>query len=219
MINQEIIKKTEDFLKRKFDEGAYLNSHPKDKAYRLEHSYRVANIGRMIAEKEGFDETELTVACLLHDVAYCLEFGENGWKEHGRWSSDIARPFLAELGFAKDRIEDMCYGIATHVDDVADFSGESTPFSLSVGDADNLDRFDVLRIHETLCKDGFTDLNIDDKILYVKKRILRLRELSEMPLGTKTAEMMWKERLSFYISFYNKLENQFESSRYILNLT
>ena len=54
-MNSELINKTEEFLKAKFDSGLYLNAHPDAKAYRLEHSYRVANIGKQIAEEEGFD--------------------------------------------------------------------------------------------------------------------------------------------------------------------
>lgn len=101
MINHELVRKTEEFLKLKYDNAIYLNKHPEAKAYRIEHSYRVANIGREIAVKEGFDETEMVIACLLHDVAYCEEFGEDGWKEHGRRSAQIARPFLTSLGFLK----------------------------------------------------------------------------------------------------------------------
>ena len=37
----------------------------------------MANIGRQIALQEGFDETELVIACLLHDVSYCEDFGED----------------------------------------------------------------------------------------------------------------------------------------------
>ena len=69
MLNREMIKQTEAFLKRKFDAAVYLNAHPDAKAYRLEHSWRVANIARQIARKEGFDETELVLAGLLHDVS------------------------------------------------------------------------------------------------------------------------------------------------------
>lgn len=75
MMNRELTDKAEAFLKQHFDAGLFLNNHPDAKAYRLEHSYRVANIGRVIAQKEGFDETEMAIACLLHDVAYCEEFG------------------------------------------------------------------------------------------------------------------------------------------------
>ena len=63
-MNKELIQRTEAFLKEKLDGGAYLNAHPEAKAYRLEHSYRVANIGREIARREGFDETEAVIAGL-----------------------------------------------------------------------------------------------------------------------------------------------------------
>ncbi|MBO4229626.1 MAG: HD domain-containing protein [Clostridia bacterium] len=212
MLNREITEKAEAFLKRKFDEGLYLNTHPADKAYRIEHTYRVANIGREIAHAEGFDETEMVTACLLHDVSYCEEFGENGWREHGRRAAAIARPFLKELGFAEDRICDICYGIAIHVDDKADFEGERTPFALSVGDADNIDRFDVYRIHETLSGDGFLEMAFEQKREYCQKRLTRLRELYNLKMGTRAAEELWKSRLDFYISFFERLARQLESS-------
>lgn len=211
-MKEERIKRTETFLKEKLDGGAYLNAHPEAKAYRLEHSYRVANIGREIARREGFDETEMVIACLLHDVSYCEDFGENGWREHGRRSAAIARPFLEELGLPADRIADICYGIAIHVDDEADFLGERTPFALSVGDADNIDRVDVYRIHETLCLDGFLDLPIAEKQAYVEKRLTRLRELLDFEVGTETAREIWRERIGFYITVYEKLAAQLRSS-------
>ena len=212
MLNREMIAKTEAFLKQKFDSAIYLNQHPEAKAYRLEHSYRVANIGREIAQKEGFDETEMVIACLLHDVSYCEEFGETGWQEHGRRAAIIARPFLTKLGIAEARINDICYGIAIHVDDQADFPGERTPFALSVGDADNIDRFDVYRIHETLSFDGFLGMEFAQKLEYCKQRLARLHEILDLPMGTKTAEALWSSRLSFYLSFYEKLVRQLECS-------
>ena len=216
MLNRNRIEQTEAFLRQKFDAAIYLNEHPAAKAYRIEHSYRVANIGREIAKQEGFDETEMVIACLLHDVAYCEEFGENGWVEHGRRSAAIARPFLTELGLAEDRIRDICYGIAIHVDDQADFPGERTLFALSIGDADNIDRFDAYRIHETLLNDGFLGMEFAQKLAYTRKRLSRLRELPDMPMGTKTAQDLWRERLSFYITFYEKLAGQLESSAAVL---
>ena len=216
MMNADWIQKTEEFLKRKLEGGAYLTAHPEAKAYRLEHTYRVANIGRRIAQQEGFDETGMVIACLLHDVSYCEEFGENGWQEHGRRAAQIARPFLTELGLPADQINEICYGIAIHVDDEADFPGERTPFALSVGDADNIDRFDVYRIHEGLCYEGFLEKSWEEKLEYVEKRLARLRELKDLPMGTKTAEAIWSERLSFYISFYEKLVSQLKCSKRIV---
>ena len=212
-MDKNLINKTEEYLKRKFDEGIYLNEHPDDKAYRLEHTYRVANIGRRIAQEEGFDETEMVIACLLHDVSYCEEFDENGWLEHGRRAAHISRPFLETLGLPEDRINDICYGIAIHVDDKADFEGERTPFALSVGDADNIDRFDAYRIHEILCKDGFLEMGFDEKAEYVSARIEKLKKFIDMPMGTQTAEELWHERLGFYIDFFEKLDSQLRNSK------
>ena len=217
MLNEERIRLTEEFLKHKLEGGTYFIAHPEAKVYRLDHSYRVANIGRQIARKEGFDETEMVIACLLHDVSYSEEFGENGWKEHGRRASQIARPFLLELGLPIARVEDICYGIAIHVDDEADFDGERTPFALSVGDADNIDRFDVYRIHETLCYDEFIKKSFDEKVEYAGKRLVRLGELKETRMGTKAAEEIWRERLSFYIAFYEKLVSQMKTSKSIVD--
>jgi uncharacterized protein len=212
MLNKEMMEKTEAFLKQKFDSSDHLNAHPASKAYRIAHTYRVANIGLEIARKEGFDETEMVVACLLHDVSYCEEFEENGWIEHGRRAARIARPFLKDLGLAEDRINDICYGIAIHVDEKADFDGERTPFALSVGAADNIDRFDAYRIHELLCKDDFIGMDLCRKLEYCRKRLSRLRELIDEPMGTKTADELWESRLSFYISYFERLESQFEHS-------
>ncbi len=218
MLNQKLIEQTEDFLKKTFDDSLFFSveENLQDKNYRLEHSYRVANIGREIAAKEGLDETEMVTACLLHDIFYCETFGENGWIDHGRRAAQIARPFLEKLGLPKDRINDICYGIAIHVDDKADFDGERTPFALTVGDADNIDRFDVYRIHEVLNRDRFIEMDCDEKTDYAKKRLEKLHSLIDMPLGTKTAEELWKSRLAFYIQFFEKLVSQVENSTRII---
>ncbi len=216
-MNMELVKKTEAFLQRAFDESDYLNAHPLDKAYRLAHSYRVANIGRRIAAAEGFDETEMVIACLLHDVSYCKEFGENGWKEHGRNAARMARPFLESLGFPKARINDMCFGIAIHVDDEADFEGERTPFALSVGDADNIDRVDAYRIHETFVMNDFLHMASEEQVHLLEERIANLKHLMNMPMGTRTAEDIWKERISFYMEFCDKLLSQLNHSSCILD--
>ncbi len=215
MLKQEWIIKTEEFLTQRFNAAGYLNLRIDEKAYRIEHSYRVANIGRRIAAKEGFDETEMAIACLLHDISYCEEFDENGWKNHGRRSAAISRPFLRELNIPEDRVNDICYGIAIHVDDEADFIGERTPFALSVGDADNIDRFDVYRIHEALNNDRFLEKSLEEKNKYTENRLKRLKKLKDMPMATEAAEKMWKSRIAFYIEFYEKLDEQIKNSKSI----
>ena len=218
MIRHELIKATEAFLKDKFDHATDFEQH--DVAYRLEHTYRVANIGREIAVKEGFDETEMVIACLLHDVSYCEATGEGRFwpacREHGRRSAQIARPFLEGLGLPKDRIGEICYGIAIHVDGEADFPGEKTPFALSVGDADCIDRFDAYRIHETLNNDAFLEKPFAEKREYVEKRLARLRRLREEPVGTRTAGEMWQAKIDFFTAFYQKLADQLKMSESVI---
>ena len=218
MLNHEWIRKTEEFLKDKFAHATEFEQP--DIAYRIEHTYRVANIGREIAQQEGFDETEMVIACLLHDVSYCEAEGEGRFwptvREHGRRSAQMARPFLEELGLPKDRIGDICYGIAIHADGKADFPGEETPFALTVSDADNIDRLDVYRLHEAMNLDAFLEKPFAEKLEYVEKRLASLPKWREEPTGTKTAGEMWKARIDFRIEFYQKLADQLRRSESII---
>lgn len=217
MINTELVAKTEAFLKETFANSAYMQANPADCAYRLEHSYRVANIGREIAVREGFDPTEMVIACLLHDISYCQEFGSReAAREHGRLSARIARPFLNELGLSADRVNDICYGIAIHVDDAADFEGQRTAFAETVSDADNIDRFDAYRIYETLHWKNFRDMNFAERMGDVSSALERLPKLREMKLGTKAAVEIWQQRIDYYISFYERLKQQLENSTAVI---
>ena len=212
-----MIKKTETFLKETFASSEFLSANPTEAAYRLEHSYRVANIAKMIAEQENLNVTDAVVAGLLHDIAYCEEMvTPEDRQNHGRRGAEIARPFLEEQGLSQDRIDAICYGIAIHVDDTASFEYERTTFSETVGDADNIDRFDVYRIYEILQLQKFSEMTLEQKHTRVDTARNRLRTLREMKMGTPTAQQMWTQRLDYYISFYERLKTQLNNSGAIL---
>ena len=212
-MNTELVKHAEVFLKETFAASEYLRENPSELEYRLEHSYRVANLAKMIAEKEGFDVTHAVLAGLLHDIAYCEEMSsQEHWQNHGRRSAAIARTFLERLQLPADAVQDICYGIAIHVDDQADFLWNRTPFSETVGDADNLDRFDVYRIYETLQYNKFSELPLEEKCNQVRSTIGKLNRLREMPMGTATAKKLWLQRLDYNIGFYEKLQEQLDNS-------
>ena len=135
---------------------------------------------------------------------------------HGRRSAAIARPFLENLGLPVDAVNEICYGIAIHVDDEADFQWERTPFCETVGDADNIDRFDAYRIYETLEYLSFSKMNLDDKREKVESTIEKLNRFKEMKLGTATAKNLWIQRLDYYIGFYEKLKAQLDNSTAVL---
>ncbi len=212
-MNLEQINRTETFLKETFAASSYLQANPTERDYRLEHSYRVANIAKAIAEAEGFNVTYAVIAGLLHDIAYCEEMvTREDRMNHGRRSAAIARPFLETLDLPADAVNEICYSIAIHVDDEADFEWERTPFCETVGDADNIDRFDAYRIYETLEYLKFSEMSLDDKREKVTSTIDRLTKYKEMKLGTTTAKNLWLQRLDYYISFYEKLKTQLENS-------
>lgn len=205
------VEKTLVFLKELFTKSEYLEEHDSDREYRFRHTLRVANIGMEVAKKENFDVEALTIGCLLHDISYIKEFkSHEEWEVHGRESAKIARPFLETLDLSKSKINEICYGIAIHVDDKADFEGERTPFALSIGDADNIDRFDVYRIYENLQTINFSSMKHTEQLEYVNKRLVNLNRLLEMPFGTETATDLWKARVAYQIDFFSKLKQQLE---------
>jgi len=217
MTERERIERTEAFLKAVFAESSCLQQNPADRDYRLEHSYLVANIAKGIAEAEGFDVTQAVIAGLLHDIAYCepMETRED-WRNHGRRSAALARPFLEQLGYSSDDVNAMCYAIAIHVDNEADFTWERTAFSETVGDADNIDRYDAYRIYEGLFYQKFRELSLDEKKENVASTLKRLKELKEEKFGTAAAQRLWEQRLDFNIVFYEKLQVQFDRSTCVL---
>ena len=216
-MHTETVIKVETFLKETFAASTYLLANPTERDYRLEHSYRVANIAKEIAVAEGFDVTYAVIAGLLHDIAYCEEMQKREDRmNHGRRSAAIARPFLESLGLPAEAVNEICYGIAIHVDDEADFQWERTPFCETVGDADNIDRFDAYRIYETLEYLKFSEMTLDEKLEKVTSTIDRLTKYKEMKLGSVTAKSLWLQRLEYYIGFYEKLKVQLENSFAIL---
>ena len=213
MRDKNCVKLAEDFLKRKFEESEYFADKKSEKDYRFEHSVRVANIGKEIAEKEGMDSDAMVIACLLHDISYINEFKtREEARNHGRYSAKIARPFLEEIGMEPEAIEDICYGIAIHVDDEADFPGKRTVFAQTVGDADNIDRFDAYRIFENLKWVKYDEMSIFEKREHCEKVLERLESYKSLDFATETGKKMWIEKLDYQIEFYKKLLLQVKNS-------
>ena len=209
----ERIRKTEEFLRAKLAESTYFQKRPESGAYRLEHSFRVARIAGEIARAEGMDEEAMVIAGLLHDVSYCLEFEGDDWKNHGRIAARIAKPFLETLGLPEKILQDILYGIAIHVDDEADFEGERTPFALTIGDADNIDRFDAYRLYETLENVEYSKLTFPQKCAHTNKMLDKLSCFLNMQFATAAATELWRKRIEFYLDFYRRLAAQLDLSK------
>ena len=210
----ERVQKTLEFLKEYFEKGQYFKTDAAAKKYRLEHSVRVANICREIARKEGMDVEAAVIAGLLHDVAYGMGTPEGyDWNGHGRDSARIARPFLESLGLDGETVNDICFAIAIHVDDKADFEGRRCPFTETVGDADNIDRFDAYRIYESvryqLCPEEHTG---SENLDWLRQRLARLDKMSKQQFATPTATELWRDKVEFQMRYFGRLMKQMEAS-------
>lgn len=196
-----------DFLRERF-----LSSDAMDAAarsYRFRHTLRVAELGRRIARAEGLSEDALVVGCLLHDLAYSEVMpDEAAWRGHGRRSAALTRPFVETLALPDADREALLFGIAIHVDDVSGFPGERSPLACSIGDCDNLDRFDVYRVYEQLERVGFSTLDADAQRAFVAKAQAHLRHCENAPVSTATARALWQDRLAFQNEFYRRLSAQ-----------
>lgn len=210
----ERIEKTYAFLKEMLEGTAWFKANPVDGNYRFDHSVRVANICREIARNEGMDEEAAVIAGLLHDVGYGQDFpADYDWNDHGRDGAKIARPFLKTLGLPEETINDICYAIAIHVDDKADFEGRRVPFTETVGDADNIDRFDAWRIYESVRYQAkLEEKSTREKTEWIRGRLAALEKLGAMTFATPTATAMWKDKVEFQTQFFDRLLAQMERS-------
>lgn len=207
-----MIEKTLAYLRKSFDESDVFQNHESAKNYRVEHSIRVANLGKVIAEKEGYNIENVVIACLLHDISYAYGLSEEDHVHHGRLSAKYARPFLISLGLDHQRIESICGAIAIHVDDQADFEFERTAETEVAGEADNLDRFDAYRIYEILEWKQFSSMTLKQKQEFVETTIERLFRYKEMTFHSSTASEIWHQRIQFQLDFYQRLNEQIKHS-------
>ena len=200
-----LIEQTREHLLRTLESGC---EEMKKVPYRYEHSLRVAAVGREIARAEGFDEEAMVLACLLHDIGYARCRTREDYDHHGALSADMAREWLTENGYDQEKTETICYGILAHTEYPEKLPRPCTPFEESVGDADNIDRFDALRMADTLAYFDLMKKRPAEILELCCRQIGRYESYQEMTLGTRTAEALWRDRLDYQLEFYRRLTRQ-----------
>ncbi len=163
--------------------------------YRWQHTLRVSQFGKVIAENEGADVELVLAACLLHDIAWFDTSAENS-RDHGRIGAENSKQFLETAGFRPKQIENICYSIAAHVDE----DNPNTIESKVVSDADNVDRYGPYRILQWC----FSDINDYDSLAAkLSERIQRLEQYrEENPLYTPTGRQLFAEQLNLQLRFF-----------------
>jgi hypothetical protein len=185
----------ESYQKRSKKDKANLARYLSGVDYRWQHTLRVAQFGRVIAENEAAQVELVVAASLLHDIAWFDTDAENS-REHGHLGAEKAKPFLVNLGYRAKHIENICYSIASHVD-------EDNPNTLEarvLSDADDVDRFGPFRILQWC----FSDIDDYDKLANkLEERIKRLEQYrEENPLYTLTGQQLFAEQLNLQLRFF-----------------
>lgn len=209
MTLQARIEKTAQFVKEyQYKMAATRTDANFDPKYRWHHTLRVANIGVQIAKAENANLEHVVLGCLLHDVAWFDD--PVNYRDHGRDGARVSRPFLTELGLPPEDVEAICFAVAMHVDDKADFEHPITLESKIVSDSDNVDRFDAYRLL-LYCRS-----EIDDLDALVEKLIPRIKTLEDYRarqiMGTATGNKLFNQKLDRQIEVFKAIVAQQEHS-------
>jgi putative nucleotidyltransferase with HDIG domain len=187
----------ESYQKRSEKDKANLARYLFGLDYRWQHTLRVAQFGKVIAENEAANVELVVAACLLHDIAWFDTDAENS-REHGRIGAKKARIFLENLGYQLKHIDNICYSIASHVDE----DNPNTSEAKVVSDADEVDRFGPFRILQWC----FSDIDDYEKLAAkLNERIKRLERYREdNPLHTTTGRQLFAEQLNLQLRFFSE---------------
>lgn len=187
----------------------YLDPKPENYMdYRYEHILRVARWGKVIAEAEGWDAEPLIIGCLMHDVSYpdCVAAGTSD--DHPQASAIIAKALLEKIGYDPVKTATICKGIAYH-DRWNDFPEDMTAFELSIRDADDLDRFDMMRNIKSLRAD-VGDFRVGEILAACKAAMAVIDGWEDHICGTATAAKLWKQQLQVRREMYQRTIRQSE---------
>ena len=205
-LGMDPIKATHSFVKELLDP----QSDRYDLTYRYEHSLRVALWGKRIAEAEGWDSEPLVMACLMHDTGYPFCENMEEWNMHPIYGAEVAKLFLQKIGYYEELTENICQAIRIH-DKWNDVPEDATPFEMSVRDADDLDRFDIMRV----CMIGRSDIgerSARELIEVCEKRQQTLIDWKDRICGTDAAGKFWEEKLQMRSRFYEALQAEMQGT-------
>jgi putative nucleotidyltransferase with HDIG domain len=188
---------TGSYQKRSAKDKVYLDRFLFGPEYRWQHTLRVSQFGKLIAENEKVDREVIVTACLLHDVAWFDTRAEKS-KDHGKIGAKVAQPLLEKLGFDPMQVKVICSAIIEHI-------GEGKPKTLEakiVRDADDVDCFGPYRILQWC----YSDIKDYEKLtLKLKDRIQRLEQYREdNPLFTTMGRQLYAEQLNLQIRFFRE---------------
>lgn len=201
--------------------GAVKKRSEGTRRYRIEHSLRVAAIGRQVAEATGLDAELLELGCLLHDIG---KWDAQKPVDHGRAGALIAEPLLLKAGVDSAEAHELAQGIAMHTDGLWNarpdkqgtkkdshgtpyitFTSEPTVLARTIGDCDNIDRYSAYRIFDTLQHFTFLELSSEKQKVWLLNYLGTLKELQRYHCSTEAAQKLWIANLAFQNEYFQRL--------------
>lgn len=96
--------------------------HAENNIHTWEHTENVLKLTKLLLKKEKGDKDSLIIAAYLHDIGYEQNIKKNRpirlydslKRIHKKRSAELARPFLLDLGFGKERVDKICDIIEHH---------------------------------------------------------------------------------------------------------
>lgn len=187
----------------------------------FDHTLRVLNNARTLAQEEGCSETEklqIEIAALLHDCARPEEFESGGKLCHAELGAEKARQLLNELGCSDAAlIRTVCDAVRSHR-----FRGKARPKTLVakiVHDADKLDSIGAVGIGRAFHfagKLGARLHNSEEQALNspaysredtaYREYLVKLRKVPER-LTTLSGRRHARERAEFMHEFFRRMNS------------
>lgn len=183
--------------------------------YRYEHTLRVAAIGKRIAIEEKLPVEALIIGCLLHDIGYSQCETAEECNKHAEFGEKVARAYLEKLNLPKELKESIGRGILIHDGDFSQIDGAPTTFELCIRDADDIDRFDALRMGMS-AKLVIGEHPVCDIINNCINRIKSLEPMLQHECATKTANRLWQANITYQLDYFKRLLEQMESTHQTL---
>ena len=197
------------------------------KRYRFEHCLRVAAIGKQVAEHSGLDPELLELGCLLHDIG---KWDAQKPVDHGRAGALAVRELLLAAGLDKSDVREIAQGIAMHTDGYWNprpdgegtkkdaqrrsylvFDQAPSVLAQSIGDCDNIDRYSVYRIVDTVAHFDFLKLSSGEQKVWLSDYLVTLKELRRYRCATEAAQSLWISNLAFQEQCFKKLLSEVEA--------
>jgi len=169
-----------------------------DHLHGVGHVLRVYYFATKFGGKLHADMDVLKAAALLHDIARPLEDDDPNI-DHATLSAEIAKSILEEVGFPKEKIEEVLHAIRSHR-----FKKGEKPKTLEakiLQDADRLDALGAMGIFRTIYWSGTNKRSVEDTIKHFEEKILKLPEL----MNTEPGKRMAEERVKIVSEFVQAL--------------